>query len=236
MKPKTINWQEQAKKSAAIEAVKQVKNGFVVGLGSGSTVAYAIQELGRRIKQEKLELLAVPSSYQAFYLANQNRVPITTLDEYPTLDLTIDGADQVEKKTLNMIKGMGGALTREKIVAEASKKLVIIVDETKLTEKLGLNQPVPVEVIPFALALARMRLQKLHGAPEMREGKGKVGPVVTDNGNFILDVHFGKIEDAEKLNMQIKLIPGVVENGLFLNMADIVYVGTRGVVQRLVRQ
>ncbi|MGQ9565972.1 MAG: ribose-5-phosphate isomerase RpiA [Candidatus Bathyarchaeales archaeon] len=236
MKPKNTGWQEQAKKSAAIKAVNQVENGFIIGLGSGSTVAYAIQELGRRIKQEKLELLAVPTSYQAFYLANQHHVPITTLDEHPTLDLTIDGADQVEKQTLNMIKGMGGALTREKIVAEASKKLVIVVDETKLTEKLGLNQPVPVEVIPFALALAKIRLQKLHGNPRMREGEGKVGPVVTDNGNLILDVHFGEIENAEKLNVQIKLIPGVVENGLFLNMADVVYVGMRGAVQKLVRQ
>jgi ribose 5-phosphate isomerase A len=177
----------------------------------------------------------VPSSYQAFFLATQNHIPITTLEEHPKLDLTIDGADQVERKTLNMIKGMGGALTREKIVATASKNLVIIIDETKLTEKLGLNQPIPVEVLPFALAPVTAKLQGLRGKPKLREGKGKVGPVVTDNGNFILDVDFGTIKDAEKLNMQIKAIPGVVETGLFLNMATIVYVGTQRTVEKLVK-
>lgn len=232
MKPKNTNWQEQAKKTAAKEAVKHVKDGTVIGLGSGTTVAFAIQELG---KQNYSQMLAVPSSYQAFLLATQNHIPITTLNEHPKLDLTIDGADQVERKTLNMIKGMGGALTREKIVAAASKNLVIIVDETKLTEKLGLNQPIPVEVLPFALAPVTAKLQGLKGKPKLREGKGKVGPVVTDNGNFILDVDFGTIKDAEKLNMQIKAIPGVVETGLFLNMATIVYVGTQRTVEKLVK-
>jgi ribose 5-phosphate isomerase A len=227
---------EKAKSASAKEAVKHVKDGQIMGLGSGTTVAYAIQELGKQIKQKHLQLLAVPSSYQAFLLATQNHIPTTTLDEHPKLDLTIDGADQVDKKTLNMIKGMGGALTREKIVINASKENVIIIDETKLAEKLGLNQPVPIEVLPFALATVKMRLEELRGKPKLREGNGKVGPVVTDNGNFILDVNFGTIKDPEKLNQQIKSIPGVIETGLFLNMASIVYVGTQGKVQKRVKK
>jgi ribose 5-phosphate isomerase A len=235
LKPRTISWQEQAKKAVAKEAVKHVKDGYVIGLGSGTTAAYAIEELGKQVKQKQLQILAVPTSYQAFLLATKNHIPITTLNEHPRLDLTIDGADQVERQTLKMIKGMGGALAREKIVATASKTNIIMIDETKLTEKLGFNQPVPVEVLPFALATVAAKLQELRGKPTLREGSGKVGPVVTDNGNFILDVDFGIIKDAEKLNTQIKSIPGVVETGLFLNLASIVYVGTRNKVQKLAK-
>lgn len=232
MKHKSTNWQEQAKKAAAKEAIKHVKTGQIIGLGSGTTIAHAIQELGKKVQ---LKILAVPTSYQTFLLATQNRIPLTTLNEHPELDLTIDGADQVETKTLNMIKGMGGALTREKIVAAASEQLIIIVDETKLTEKLGQKQPIPIEVVPFALTLVTAQLQRLEGKPKLREGKNKARPIVTDNGNFIVDTDFGTIKDAEKLNMQIKSIPGVVETGLFLNMATIVYVGTRNKVQKLVK-
>ena len=235
MKPKSPSWLEQAKGAAAREAVKEVKDGYVIGLGSGTTVAHAIEELGKNIKKKRIQVLVVPSSHQAFLLAAHNKVQATSLDEHPKLDMTIDGADQVERNTLNMIKGMGGALTREKIVASASKRLVIIVDETKLTEKLGSNQPIPVEVLPFALAPASSRLRALKGKPKLREANGKVGPVVTDNGNFILDVDFKAIRDPEKLNRQIKAIPGVVETGLFLNMATIVYVGKRDTVQKLTR-
>jgi ribose 5-phosphate isomerase A len=220
-----------AKKTVAKEAAKHVKNGQVIGLGSGTTVAYVIEELGKR----QLQILAVPSSHQAFLLATQHHIQITTLDEHPRLNLTIDGADQVEIKTLNMIKGMGGALTREKIVAAASKENIIIIDKTKLTPKLGVEQPVPVEVLPFALATVKPELQALKGKPHVREGSGKIGPVVTDNGNFILDTDFGVIRDAEKLNIQIKSIPGVVETGLFLNMATTVYVGTEARVEKLTK-
>jgi ribose 5-phosphate isomerase A len=236
LRPKNPSWQERAKRAAAKEAVREVKDGYVIGLGSGTTVGYAIQELGKSIKRTGIQILAVPSSHQAFLLAAQNRVHATSLDEHPKLDMTIDGADQVEKKTLNMIKGMGGALTREKILAAASDRLVIIIDETKLAEKLGSNQPIPVEVLPFALALVFRRLRALKGKPKLRVGNGKVGPVVTDNGNFILDVDFDAIRDPEKLNTQIKSIPGVVETGLFLNMATVVYVGKRDTVQKLARE
>ena len=231
MKPKDTPWQETAKKAVAREAAKHVKNGMVIGLGSGTTVAYAIEELAKR----HLKILAVPSSYQSSLLATQHGIQITTLDEHPRLDLTIDGADQVETKTLDMIKGMGGALVREKIVGAASKENIIIIDKTKLVPKLGAKQPVPVEVLPFALATVRAKLQALKGKPHLREGSGKVGPVVTDNGNFILDTAFGRIRDAEQLNTRIKSVPGVVETGLFLHMATVVYVGTENRVEKLAR-
>jgi ribose 5-phosphate isomerase A len=218
-------WVEKAKKNAALEAVKHVKDGFVVGLGSGSTAAYAIKEIGRLIKQKQWHVLGVPTSHQAFQLAVDCGIPITTLDEHPKLNLTIDGADQIDPD-LNLIKGMGGALTREKLVASASKQNIIIADETKLTKKLGTKQPVPLEVLPLAAVLVQTRIKQLKGKPVLRECKGKVGPVVTDNGNFILDVDFGPIPNPNELNKTLKLIPGVVETGLFIETADVVYVGT----------
>jgi ribose 5-phosphate isomerase A len=228
-----VGWREEAKKKASLEAVKHVKDCFTIGLGSGSTVAYAIQEIGKRIQQRKLHILGVPTSHQAMMLAVHCGIPITTLNEHPQLDLTIDGADQIDRQ-LNLIKGMGGALTREKIVASATKQFVIVADETKLTEKLGANCAVPVEVLPFALPTVMLKMQEKGGKPVLREAKGKVGPVVTDNGNFIVDVAFGPINTPKKLDSQLKSIPGVIETGLFIEMADVVYVGTRvGTVQKL---
>ena len=228
-------WIEKAKKNAALEAVKHVKDGFVVGLGSGSTAAYAIKEIGRLIKQKKWHVLGVPTSHQAFQLAVDCGIPITTLDEHPRLNLTIDGADQIDPD-LNLIKGMGGALTREKIVASASKQNIIIADETKLAKKLGTKQPVPLEVLPLAAVLIQTRIKQLKGKPVLRECEGKVGPVVTDNGNFILDVDFGPIPNPNELNKMLKLLPGVVETGLFIGTADIVYVGTTSHVHRFTRK
>lgn len=226
-----MTWREKAKKKVALEAVKHVKDNFIVGLGSGSTAAYAIQEIGRLIQQDNLRILAVPSSSQAKYLAVQYGVPLTTLDEHHIIDLTIDGADEVDNK-FDMMKGGGGALTREKIIASAAKQVVIIADETKLVNKLGTTFRVPVEVLPFGLATAMVGIKKLGGNPLLREGKGKVGAVVTDNGNYIVDVDFGPIDNAEKLNQQIKLIPGVIETGLFIGLANIVYLGkSEGIIR-----
>ncbi|TEU07713.1 ribose 5-phosphate isomerase A [Candidatus Bathyarchaeota archaeon] len=228
-----MGWREEAKKKASLEAVKHIKDGFTIGLGSGSTVAYAIQEIGKRIQQRKLRILGVPTSHQVMMLAVHCGIPITTLNEHPQLDLAIDGADQIDRH-LDLIKGMGGALTREKIVASATKQFVIVADETKLTEKLGANCAVPVEVLPFALPTVMLKMQEKGGKPVLREAKGKVGPVVTDNGNFIVDVDFGHINAPKKLDSQLKSIPGIIETGLFVQMADIVYVGTRvGTVQKL---
>ncbi len=219
-----MDWREEAKKRVALEAVKHVEDGFVVGLGSGSTAAYVIQEIGRLMQQDGLRVLGVPSSSQAMILAVRSGVPLTTLDEYPILDLAIDGADEVDHK-LDMIKGGGGALTREKIVASAAKQVVIVADETKLVEKLGITFRVPVEVLPFALATATAGINELDGKTLLREGKGKVGAVVTDNGNYIVDVDFGAIADIKELNQRLKLIPGVIETGLFIGIANIVYLG-----------
>jgi ribose 5-phosphate isomerase A len=227
---------EKGKKNAALEAVKHVKDGFVIGLGSGSTVAYAAEEIGKRIKTEKLHVKVVPTSYQAFMLAVKNGIPLTTLEEHPILDLAIDGADQIDEN-LNLIKGMGGALTREKIVAAASKNLIIIADERKKAKILGENgQQMPVEVLPFAASFVMHKISELGGKPKIREGTGKVGPVVTDNGNFIIDVDFGLIDKPAELEKKLKTIPGIVETGLFVDMADLVYLGKLDKVERLKRK
>ena len=230
-----MGWIEEARKRAASEAVKHVKDGFTVGLGSGSTAAYAIKEMGRKIRQERWRILGVPTSHQALRLAVGSGIPITTLEEHPQLDLTIDGADQVDKD-LNLIKGMGGALTREKIVASATKQLIIVADQTKLVEKLGKNQPLPVEVLPFALPTVMLKIEKMGGKPILREGKGKVGPVVTDNGNLIVDADFGPIDSPKELDSELKFIPGVIETGLFIEMADVVYVGKPAGVDKFKRE
>jgi ribose 5-phosphate isomerase A len=231
LRPEKVTWREDAKKRVALEAVKHVENGFVVGLGSGSTATYLIEEIGRLIRHDGLQVLGVPSSSQAMMVAVRSGVPLTTLDEHPVLDLDIDGADEVDRK-LDMIKGGGGALTREKIVASAAKQVVIVADETKLVETLGVFK-VPVEVLPFALATATAEIKKMGGKPFLRESKGKVGALVTDNGNYIVDVDFGAIADAKELNRRLKLIPGVIETGLFIGMADIVYLGKADGIVRL---
>ncbi len=229
------NWIEAAKKRAALEAVKHVKNDYVIGLGSGSTASYATQEIGKIIRQKNWHVSGVPTSYQAFLLGVDCGIPITTLNEHPKLDLTIDGADQVDHN-LNMIKGMGSASTREKIVALSSEKTVIVADETKLVGKLGTNTPVPVEVLPFAASLVMLEIkEELGGKPVLRIGSGKVGPVITDNGNFLLDVDFGSINAPKELNSQLKSITGVIETGLFIDIANIIYLGTAKGVQKLER-
>lgn len=229
-----MDWRESAKRMAAVEAAKHIKESFIVGLGSGTTAAYALKEIGRRILEERMHIYGVPTSHQAYLLAVQHSIPLTTLDEHPQLDVTIDGADQVDEN-LNMIKGMGGALTREKIVASASKTNIIVVDETKLTKELGVNQPVPVEVLPFALSTVMAKLSMLGRKADLREAREKLGPVVTDNGNFIVDVSFGPIDNPTELNKDLKAIPGIIETGLFVKMANVVYVGGREAVQKLQR-
>ena len=224
---------EALKQKAAYKAVKHVKHGFIVGLGSGSTAAYAIEALGEKIKRENLNLLAIPTSYQAFLLAAKHKIPVTTLEEHGIIDVTIDGADQIDPK-LNLIKGMGAALAREKIVASASKQNIIIADETKRVNALGENgQPVPVEVIPFAIALVKSKIEAAGGNPVLREGKGKVGPVITDNGNAIIDADFGVIRNASELEVKLKMIPGVVETGLFIGLATTAYIATTSKVEKL---
>jgi len=230
-----VVWREEAKKRVALEAVKHVQDDFIVGLGSGSTAAYVIQEIGEKMRLEGLRILGVPTSHQAMMLAVHCGVPLTTLNEHPQLDLAIDGADQVDRE-LNLIKGGGGALTREKIVSSAAEEFVIVADETKLVERLGTNHTLPIEVLPFAVPTVMVKLRELKGKPVLREGGGKVGPSVTDNGNFVVDVDFGPVDDVKELHLQLKLIPGVIETGLFVGMADVVYLGKPDGVEKLVRK
>lgn len=234
-----MSWREEAKKSAALRAVSElVEDGMVIGLGSGTTMTYVVEELARRAREEGLEVLCIPTSYQVRYLALELGLKLTSLDEHPEPDLAIDGADQVDGR-LDMIKGGGAALAREKVVDSCAKELAIVVDEAKLVGRLGeKGMPVPVEVLPFALTPVLRKLKALGALrAEVREaGPGKVGPVVTDNGNFVVDAYFGPIEDPGELDRAIKALPGVVETGLFVGMADVLYVGTRSGEVRVIRR
>ncbi|MCW4006831.1 MAG: ribose 5-phosphate isomerase A [Candidatus Bathyarchaeota archaeon] len=231
-----LNPIEAAKKEAAVAAIQHVEDNFVVGLGSGSTAAYAIEALGERIKQENLHVLGIPSSYQAFQLAVQNKISLTTLEEHPEVDVNIDGADQIDPN-LELIKGMGAALVREKIVATAAKVNIIIADDKKIVKVLGENnQAVPTEVVPFAIGLVQHKLLEMGVKPVLREVKGKLGPVISDNGNAVMDVNFGAIDDPAKLAQKLKMIPGIVETGLFVGTTDLVYVGTQSQTQKLQRK
>jgi len=217
-------WREDAKRRAALEAVKHVKDGFTVGLGSGSTAAFAIREIGRRIREENIKVLGVSTSYQSYILAVECGIPLTNLGEHPQIDLDIDGADQIDRD-LNLIKGGGGALLREKVVASAAKEVIIVADETKLSERLGENRTIPLEVLPFAVPVVMLKIKGIGGNPRLRE-KNTGGPYISDNGNFILDVDFGPIDNPEELDRKLKSIPGIVETGLFIGMANIAYIGT----------
>ena len=225
----------QQKQRAALEAVKHVQDGFIVGLGSGSTAALAVEALGQRMKNEKIKILGIPSSYQAFQLAVDCGIPITTLEEHPVIDVTIDGADQLTPE-LYLIKGGGAALAREKIVAASSKLNIIIADQNKKATYLGAsNQFVPVEVIPFALAPVKRKLSELGAKPVVREAKGKLGPLITDNGNAVIDAYFGEIKNPAELAVKVKMIPGVVETGFFVGLTDIAYIGTDSGVEKITK-
>lgn len=221
-----MSWRELAKKRAAKAAVQHVKDGFVVGLGTGTTASYAIKEIGSRIRNENIDVYGVPTSHQAAFLAIQENIRLVTLDEHPTVNLTIDGADQIDKN-LNVIKGGGAAMLREKIVASASKDYIIIADESKLVDVLGVGQPVPIEVLPFAATYVKKRLEKIAKKVTIREGSGKAGPILTDNGNFIVDGDFGPILDPQDLELTIATIPGTVETGLFIRMLKMAYIGRK---------
>lgn len=219
------SWRDNAKKRVAVEAVKNIQSGDIVGLGSGSTAAFAIREIGKRVQNEGLTIKGVATSSEAERIALAEGIKLTSLDILEQLDVAIDGADQVDNE-LNLIKGLGGALTREKIVDDLAKRLIIIVDETKLSDRLGGNIPVPVEVLPFALNPVTRRLKDMGGRPVLRlceDGE----TMVTDNHNYILDTYFESIENPEELRKKLKLIPGVIENGLFIDMTDKLYVGCK---------
>jgi ribose 5-phosphate isomerase A len=224
------------KRKAAEAALKEVKNSQVLGLGTGSTVAIFIELLGEKIRKEGWNVLGVPTSYQSAYLATENGIQLTTLDEHPVLDLAVDGADELDRR-LNLIKGGGAALTKEKIVDSSAKRFVVIADGQKLVEKLGIKTSVPIEVLPVARKTVAKRISVLGGKPKLRDGGNrKDGPLITDNGNFIIDADFGAIDDPQALEFVLKRIPGVVEAGLFINLAHTAYLGTDKGVRRLDRK
>ncbi len=227
---------ELGKMNAANKAVEEnIEEGMILGIGSGSTVVYAVKKIAEMNKSKNLDLKCIPTSFQSHQLIVENGLTLVSLDQYPVIDLDIDGADEIDA-SLNLIKGGGGCLVQEKIIASASKKLVIIVDYTKKSEVLGENwhKGVPIEIIPLALTPIMMKLEKLEGKPVLRMAKAKAGPVVSDNGNFIIDVDFGLINNPSELNLKILQIPGVVDSGLFLGMAQTAYIGQKdGTVKKI---
>jgi ribose 5-phosphate isomerase A len=219
------------KRAAAEAAVELVQEGMVVGLGTGSTAAFAIEALARRHRQG-LRFVGIPSSERTAAQATAAGIPLTSFAEHRQIDLTIDGADEVERGTLNLIKGLGGALLHEKIVAAASRRLAIVVDGAKLVDRLGTRAPVPVEVVAFGLAATRAALEGLGASARLRLTLAGE-PFVTDSGNRILDCGFGPIADPARLEERIRRVVGVVESGLFIGRADPVFVADAAGVHRL---
>jgi ribose 5-phosphate isomerase A len=208
---------DRMKREAGYRAAEKVEDGMVIGLGTGSTTLFAMEHLSFLIEENGLRIQGVPTSFQTEMRARQLQIPLTTLDAYPELDLAIDGADQVDPD-LRLIKGRGAALTREKCVAAAAEELVIVVDTSKYVRSL--NGPVPIEVLPFALHPVILGIRAIGGIPELRNGIRKDGPVITDNGNFILDCSFGEITEPERLEGILSLMPGVLSCGLFCEFVE----------------
>jgi ribose 5-phosphate isomerase A len=221
--------QEEMKKLAAEKAVKYVKDGMIVGLGTGSTTEYALKKLGELIK-DGLNIKGIPTSMHTRKIAKEQNIPLTTLEENPEIDLTIDGADEVDSH-LNVIKGGGGALTREKIIAYHSKKEIIIVDDSKVVKALGIDCPLPVEVVKFGWQSTKKALEKFGCTVELRKIMNE--PYITDNSNYILDCDFERIAEPEQLEKDINSIPGVVENGLFIGLVDEAIVGSKQGIKTL---
>ncbi len=221
---------DQLKSAAAARAIEFVESGMVVGLGTGSTAAFVIRHLAARIA-EGLRVVAIPTSEHTAQSARQLGIPLTTFAEYRRIDLAIDGADEVERGSLDLIKGHGGALLREKIVAAASNRFVVVVDDEKLVDRLGRQMPIPVEVVQFGWQATAAALEKLGARPELQHTEGQ--SFVTDGGNFILDCHFGAIDDAAALERRINMIVGVVENGLFVGRSLVVVVASAGGIEIL---
>jgi ribose 5-phosphate isomerase A len=218
--PVKVMKQEVGKAAAAL-----VQSGTIVGLGTGSTTAYAIEYLGNRLKSGEItDIKGVPTSFQAEVLAKQYGIPLTTLDAIDHIDIAIDGADEVDPQK-NLIKGGGAAHTREKIVDALADRFIVVVDSNKLVDKLGSTFLLPVEVIPMAITPVMRAIEKLGGKPELRMGIKKAGPVITDQGNMVVDVKFDSIDNPAELEKTLNNIPGVLENGLFVGVADVILVG-----------
>ena len=222
-----MSWTDKARVSAAAQAVREIRDNTTIGLGSGNTIMRALELAAERIKKENLKIVFIPTSYQTEIAAKKLGLKTATLEEDTEPDLALDGADQIQWRTLDLVKGGGAALLREKIVDSTAKKLVIVVDEKKLSKTLGGPQPIPVEIVPFGYASTLEKIRKISEKIVLREGTGKVGPVITDNGNLIADVYFRSLRRPEIVHEKLKKIPGVVETGLFLGMCDVAYVGRK---------
>jgi ribose 5-phosphate isomerase A len=213
---------ERMKQRACQRAAQDVRDGMVLGLGTGSTVYYFLQELGRMVR-EGMRMTGVPTSVRTADLATQLAIPLTTLDDQPHLDLAVDGADEVDAH-LNLVKGAGGALLREKIIAASADRFIVVVDDSKVVTRLGERYPLPVEVVPFGHTPAIRALEGLGARVTLRRGTdGQTW--VSDNGNYILDCHFGPMPDPVALQQELLAIPAVVDSGLFLNMTEMAIVG-----------
>jgi ribose 5-phosphate isomerase A len=223
---------DRLKRTAAARAVEFVESGMVLGLGTGSTAAFVVEELAARVARG-LSVIAIPTSERTAGLARRLGIPLASFAEYHGIDLAIDGADEVQRGTLDLVKGRGGALLREKIVAAASRRFIVVVDQDKLVDRLGEHNSVPVEVAQFGWQATAAALARLDAEPELRQASE--GPFVTDGGNFILDCRFGPIDDPERTERLIKMTVGVVENGLFIGRSSAVIVATDSGVDILTR-
>jgi len=221
-----MDLQTQMKQAVAQAAVDQIQNGMILGLGSGSTAALMIEALALKLKSGEIkDVVGVTTSFQGEVLATELGIPLKSLSSVSEIDLAIDGADEVDPK-FQLIKGGGACHVQEKLVAALAKKFIVVVDSTKLVEKLNLDFKLPVEVLPSAWKQVQKTLQDLEGEGNLRMAQKKAGPVVTDQGNLILDLTFRNgIDQPELLESQINNIPGVLENGLFVNLTDEVLVG-----------
>ena len=221
-----VDLQNQMKQAVATAAVEQIKDGMVLGLGSGSTAALMIEALGAKLSAGELkDIVGVTTSFQGEVLASKLGIPLQSLSAVDRIDLAIDGADEVDP-SFQLIKGGGACHVQEKLVATLAERFVVVVDSTKIVERLNLGFQLPVEVLPSAWTQVQNTLAKLGGNADLRMAVRKAGPVITDQGNLVLDVSFdGGILDAEGLEKRINNIPGVLENGLFVNITDEVLVG-----------
>ena len=221
-----MDLQNQMKQAVALAAVDQIENGMILGLGSGSTAALMIEALAMKIKSGEIkDVVGVTTSFQGEVLASELGIPLKSLSSVSGIDLAIDGADEVDPK-FQLIKGGGACHVQEKLVAALAKKFIVVVDSTKLVKKLNLDFKLPVEVLPSAWKQVQKTLHDLGGKGDLRMAQKKAGPIVTDQGNLILDLSFRHgIDQPDLLESQINNIPGVLENGLFVNLTDQVLVG-----------
>jgi ribose 5-phosphate isomerase A len=229
-----LSLQNELKQRAAIQAVDLIESGMVLGLGTGSTAKFAVERIAERIQAGDLQnIIGVPSSDRTEKLAHQLNIPLTDLETHPEIDLTIDGADEVDPD-LNLIKGGGGALLREKIIAQASRINIIIVDESKLSPLLGTTWALPIEVVPFACKTEQLYLESIGGSVTLRVDENQAA-FLTNQQNFILDTHFGQISDPDGLVSRLNDRAGIVEHGLFLGLATDVIVAGRKDIRHLRR-